>query len=153
MGFLAMRPSPRICGGGIIQVLLSVGKQRLPDIHPNLAQAYNKIGLIYGKLNKSEKGLEYLLKALKIWDQPAPENLSHRAIVCGNISSTLTGLKRFNEASEYALLSASYAKKAFPESNPVGEPFPQFAQMMELMADILAQGIDPAELSLPYSPV
>lgn len=132
---------------------LNIWEQRLPDLHPNLAPAYNKIGIIYGKLNNLEKELEHLLKALKIWEQSAPEDLSHRAIVCGNISSTLTGLKRFNEASEYALLSAAYAKKAFPESNPVGEPFPQFAQMMELMAVVLAQGIDPADISEACVPV
>lgn len=125
---------------------LDILEQVLPAMHPDLAQAYNKIGITYGNLNDPEKELEYLLKALEIWKKPLAEYESCRAIVCGNIASTLIGLKRFDDAAEYAHQSAKYAKLAFPESNPKGEPCPQFAQMMELLAECLEQGIDPADL-------
>lgn len=131
---------------------LDILEQRLSVQPPDLAQAYNKIGITYGNLNNPEKEYEYLLKALEIWKKPFPEYQSCCAIVCGNIASTLIKLKKFDDAAEYAHQSAKYAKLAFPENNPKGEPFPQFAQMMELLAKCLEQGIDPADLSNTYSP-
>lgn len=132
---------------------LDIHEKRLLGLHPDLAHLYNKISRTYGKLNNSGKELEYLLKALKIWDQPLPEYQSYRAIVCGNIASTLIDLKQFEEAAKYAHLSSKYAALAFPESNPKGEPFPQYAQMMVLLAECLEQGIDPADLPDACVPV
>lgn len=132
---------------------LDILEQRLPNLHPDLAPAYNKIGIIYGKLNNPEKELEYLLKALEIWKQPLPEYQSSKAIVCGNITSTLIELKQFDEATKYARQSAKCAEIAFPESNPKGEPFPQFAQMMGLLAECLEQGIDPEDLPEACAPI
>jgi tetratricopeptide (TPR) repeat protein len=49
--------------------------QKAIEIDPNLAAAYNNMGIIYGKQGDETNGIEYTQKAARLGDENAQETL------------------------------------------------------------------------------
>ncbi|CAF2099722.1 unnamed protein product [Rotaria magnacalcarata] len=59
----------------------------LPPTHPDLAQSYNNIGLVYKNMGEYSKALSYLEKALGIWRKSLPSTHPHIKTVMNSIAA------------------------------------------------------------------
>jgi tetratricopeptide (TPR) repeat protein len=97
-----------------IEELMSSVNMKLTDGDSiSTAMTYLNIGSSYVELKDFEKGLEYLQKALKIWEKVG--NMYNIPLAYINIGATYMRIKKY-------ALAESYFKKAIDVSNRVGLP-------------------------------
>ena len=64
---------------------LEIEKVALPPNHPDLANSYNNIGMVYNNMGEYSKALSYLQKAHDIWVQVLPHTHPHVGMVKNSI--------------------------------------------------------------------
>ena len=64
----------------------------LEEDHPDLAQSYNNIGIIYTNLNEWAKAQDYLKVALRIYEIKLPPNHPHLCTCRSNYEYVCTML-------------------------------------------------------------
>ena len=101
-----------------------------------------RAGLFLSELGDHSKALEFLLKALAIWEKVLPEGHPNIAASCSNIAFTLAQMSRFPEALPYIRRAVAIAESSLPEGHPSLENFRQGKEMLELCAMFQEVGID-----------
>ena len=97
---------------------MAQGEANLPPDHPELAQAYNNVGVTYGDLGSHSKALEYKLKALTIRERVLPPEHPDLAQSYNNVGSTYGDLGNHSEALKYKLKALTIYEKALPPEHP-----------------------------------
>lgn len=97
---------------------LDIFEMLLPQNHPDVAQAYNIVSMVYDRMGKHAMALDYRHEALRIFEQALPEDHPELARTYNNIGSTLVKLKRYREALEYQLRGLAIREKTMTQDNP-----------------------------------
>jgi CHAT domain-containing protein len=107
---------------------LQIRQSLFPDTHPELADAYNGLGLVYSASNP-EKALTYYEKAAKIYRSVYGDNHIKSAIASSNLGFTHRDLESSGEAINDFEAALGIWKKLYPDGHPN-----QAAVLMELGA-------------------
>ncbi len=92
-------------------------REKIAEQEP-LADSYNNIGGLYVQMQEPSKGLEYLLKALAIYNEILDNDNPDIGRTCLNIGTLYYRGGDYDKAVEYYLQAAGVYEKAFGTENP-----------------------------------
>jgi uncharacterized protein HemY len=96
---------------------LQVRQSLFPENHPEIAAAYNDLGLVYGVANP-EKALDYYEKAFKIYQQTYGANHVRLAIASSNIGFMYRRMELYGDAVNNFESALAIWKKLYPNGHP-----------------------------------
>lgn len=94
-------------------------ESNLPMDHPNLAIAYNNVGMTYGTLGYNDKALEYMMRALSIQEKIIPYDHAVIVMICRNIGMIYDILGDYYKALEYMLKALAIQEKETADQTEV----------------------------------
>ena len=86
--------------------------------HPDVAQSYNNIGLIYDSQGNYEKSLEYYNKALEIYEKFFGTEHPNVAMLYNNIGAICNSLRIYDKALEYFKKALAICEKVLGTEHP-----------------------------------
>ncbi|CAF1689652.1 unnamed protein product [Adineta ricciae] len=90
----------------------------MPPNHPNLAILYNNMIELCDKLSRLNESLDYRYKQLDIFEAILQSDDTKIGIAYNTIAATLSFLRRFDEAAEYALKAVEFTTRVFGTNHP-----------------------------------
>ena len=98
---------------------MSIYEQVLLADHPDLATAYDNVGVDYFGQGEYKKALEYQTKALMIWEKVLSEDHPNLALSCNNIAWDYHELRNLPLAAQYMRRAADIiSRSSLPKTHP-----------------------------------
>lgn len=94
--------------------VMEILEKALPPDHPDLAEAYNNVGLTCGELHDYEKTLQYTLRALEIRKNNRPLNYIDLATSYHSAGLAYGALGEFEKSLDYILRGLEIRKTVLP---------------------------------------
>jgi tetratricopeptide (TPR) repeat protein len=97
---------------------LTIREKVLSPEHPDLAQSYNNLAVVYNKLGEYEKALVLSQEALAIWEKVLAADHPDLAAAFNNLAVIYSNLGEYPKALESSLKSLDIREKTLPTDDP-----------------------------------